>query len=159
MECLRLRSCNMAGKAARLPVHLEIDTGMARQGVAPGEGLQKLLHWLKRQPRLVLDGVMTHFASPEELGRLRLCCSEEVRGGDCGGPEAGFRPGGWVHAGSSSTVDNQDAAANLAWLRSLPGVLGRRSIVRSGIALYGIVCRSSRRTLALRPGFGAGFSL
>ena len=58
--------------------------------------------------------------------------------------EAGFRPS-WVHAGSSSTIDNavdnpvenQGAAGNLAWLRSLAGSVGARAMVRSGIALYG----------------------
>ena len=49
---------------------------------------------------------------------------------------AGLRPD-WVHAGSSSTVDNEDAAANLDWLRSLAASVGARSMVRSGIALYG----------------------
>jgi alanine racemase len=34
-------------------------------------------------------------------------------------------------------LDNQDAAGNLAWLRSLAGSVGARSMARSGIALYG----------------------
>jgi alanine racemase len=138
MECLAAALLQHGGEAARLPVHLEIDTGMARQGVAPGEGLRKLLHWLKRQPRLVLDGVMTHFASPEEAGSPQtLLQRERFEEAIAAVAEAGFRPGGWVHAGSSSTVDNQDAAANLAWLHSLARSLGARSMVRSGIALYG----------------------
>jgi len=125
------------GDAARLPVHLEVDTGMARQGVAPGEGLRALLHWLKRQPQIVLDGVMTHFASPEEAGSpqtlvQRARFAEAIAAVE----EAGLRPA-WVHAGSSSTVDNQDGTANLAWLRSLAARIGARSMVRSGVALYG----------------------
>ena len=51
--------------AQPLAVHLEIDTGMARQGVAPGEELRELLDWLAGQQNLRLDGVMTHFASAE----------------------------------------------------------------------------------------------
>jgi alanine racemase len=142
MECLAAAVLRPGGEAARLPVHLEIDTGMARQGVAPGEGLRTLLHWLKRQPRLVLDGVMTHFASPEEAGSPQtLAQRERFEEAIVAVEEAGFRPGGWVHAGSSSTidnaVDNQGAAGNLAWLRSLARSLGARSMVRSGIALYG----------------------
>ncbi|MCU1252903.1 MAG: Alanine racemase [Edaphobacter sp.] len=138
MEYLAAAVLQHGGDAARLPVHLEIDTGMARQGVAPGEGLRTLLHWLKRQPRLVLDGVMTHFASPEEAGSTQtLVQRRRFEDAIAAVADAGLRPGGWVHAGSSSTVDNQDAAANLAWLHSLAKSVGARSMVRSGIALYG----------------------
>ena len=56
MEWLAAAVQRRGGEAAPLPVHLEIDTGMARQGVAPGEGLRTLLHWLKRQPRLRAGG-------------------------------------------------------------------------------------------------------
>jgi alanine racemase len=137
MEWLAAAVLQHGGDAARLPVHLEIDTGMSRQGVAPGEGLRTLLHWLKRQPRLVLDGVMTHFASPEEAGSPQtLVQRERFEEAIATVAEAGLRPA-WVHAGSSSTVDNQDAAGNLAWLRSLATTIGARSMVRSGIALYG----------------------
>ena len=137
MEWLAAAVVQHGGDAARLPVHLEIDTGMARQGVVPGEGLRTLLHWLKRQPRLGLDGVLTHFASPELAGSPQtLVQRERFEEAIAAVAEAGLRPD-WVHAGSSSTVDNQDAAGNLAWLCSLAGSLGARSMVRSGIALYG----------------------
>jgi alanine racemase len=142
MEWLAAAVGQHGGDAARLPVHLEIDTGMARQGVAPGEGLRMLLHWLKRQPRLLLEGVLTHFASPEEAGSPQtLVQRERFEEAIASVAEAGLRPG-WVHAGSSSTIDNdavdsQDAAGNMAWLRSLAGSVGARSMMRSGIALYG----------------------
>jgi alanine racemase len=137
MEWLAAAVVQHGGDAARPRVHLEIDTGMARQGVAPGEGLRALLHWLKRQPRLVLDGVLTHFASPELAGSPQtLVQRERFEEAIAAVEEAGLRPG-WVHAGSSSTVDNRDSAGNLAWLRSLAGSVGARSMVRSGIALYG----------------------
>jgi alanine racemase len=149
MEWLAAAVAQHGGDSARLPVHLEIDTGMARQGVAPGEGLRTLLHWLKRQPRLMLEGVMTHFASPEEAGSAQtLAQRARFEEAIAAVAEAGLRPA-WVHAGSSSTVDNavdsmvestidnQDAVGNLAWLRSLAAGVGARSMVRSGIALYG----------------------
>ena len=137
MEGLAAAVMRHGGDAARLRVHLEIDTGMARQGVVPGEGLRALLHWLKRQPRLLLDGVLTHFASPEESGSPQtLAQRARFEEAIAAVAEAGLRPG-WVHAGSSSTLDNQDGAGNLAWLRSLAGSVGARSMVRSGIALYG----------------------
>ena len=137
MEGLAAAVVQHGGDAARLPVHLEIDTGMARQGVAPGEGLRTLLHWIKRQPRLLLDGVLTHFASPELAGSPQtLLQRERFEEAIAAVADVGLSPA-WVHAGSSSTVDNQDAAANLAWLHSLAGSVGARSMVRSGIALYG----------------------
>ena len=149
MEWLAAAVVQSGSDAARLPVHLEIDTGMARQGVAPGEGLRALLHWLKRQPRLMLEGVMTHFASPEEAGSAQTLAQRgRFEEAIAAVAEAGLRPA-WVHAGSSSTVDNavdnaadsmvdnRDAVGNLAWLRSLAAGVGARSMVRSGIALYG----------------------
>ncbi len=137
MEWLAAAVLQHGGEAARLRVHLEIDTGMARQGVLPGEGLRALLHWLKRQPRLQLEGVLTHFASPEEAGSSQtLLQRRRFEEAVAVVAEVGLRPA-WVHAGSSSTVDNEDAAANLTWLRSLAASVGARSMVRSGIALYG----------------------
>ena len=40
-------------------VHVEIDTGMSRQGTAPGQEFEELLQWLAGESRLRLDGVMT----------------------------------------------------------------------------------------------------
>ena len=48
-----------------LPVHAEIDTGMARQGVAPGALLDRLLQRFPAGSPLALEGVLTHFASTE----------------------------------------------------------------------------------------------
>ncbi len=141
MEWLAAAVQRRGADAAPLPVHLEIETGMARQGVAPGEGLRSLLHWLKREPRLVLEGVITHFASPEVAGSAQtLAQRKRFEEAIAGVEEAGLRPR-WIHAGSSSTVDNavdnQGAAGTLEWLRSLASSVGARSMVRSGIALYG----------------------
>jgi alanine racemase len=137
MESLAAAVRQEGGDIVPLPVHLEIDTGMARQGIAPGEHLHTLLHWLRRQPLLRLDGVMTHFASAEvaeskqTMAQRRLF--EDAIASVAG---AGLRPA-WVHAGNSSTVDNQCALETLAWLRKLAESVMARSMVRTGIALYG----------------------
>ena len=137
MEWLAAAVHQRGGDAEPLRVHLEIDTGMARQGVAPGEELHTLLHWLKRQPHLRLDGVMTHFASSEVAGSpMTLAQRRRFEEAIAAVASAGLRPS-WVHAGNSSTVDNQGAEENLVWLRSLAAGLGARSMVRAGIALYG----------------------
>ncbi len=137
MESLAASVQRRGGVTAPLPIHLEIDTGMARQGVTLGEELHGLLHWLKRQPHLRLDGVMTHFASAEVAGSPQTVTQMRRFQEAMGAVTAvGLRPS-WVHVGSSSTVDNQGPEQNSAWLRSLASTVGARSMVRPGIALYG----------------------
>jgi alanine racemase len=137
LEALAAAVRQRGGNAVSLPIHLEIDTGMSRQGIAPGEHLHMLLHWLKRQPSLRLDGVMTHFASSEVAGskqtELQRTKFEEAIAAVA---EAGLEPA-WVHAGNSSTLDNQCVEEDLAWLRNLAADVGARPMVRAGIALYG----------------------
>lgn len=115
------------------PVHLEIDTGMSRQGVGP-EGLAKFLDHLKEIRALRLDGVFTHFASPEvldsdqnaqQMARFQQT-AEQIQA-------AGFRPR-WVHAGNSSSVLGQRTAQ---WLAALAAKIGARCMMRPGLALYG----------------------
>jgi alanine racemase len=128
-----------AGRLGMGPVsvHVEIDTGMARQGVTPGKELDALLAWVKEQTTLRMAGVMTHFASSEVAGSAQTALQrrrfEEAI--DAVGA-AGLRPS-CVHAGNSSTVDNHGKEGNLAWLRGLAASVGGRSMVRAGIALYG----------------------
>jgi alanine racemase len=137
MEALAAAVRQRGGNAAPLPVHLEIDTGMARQGITPGEQLHTLLHWLKRQPLLRLDGILTHFASSEVAGSPQtLSQRKQFEDALAAVAEAGLRPA-WVHAGSSSTLDNPNTEDNLPWLRTLATNAGAQSMVRPGIALYG----------------------
>jgi alanine racemase len=137
MEWLAAAVRQRGGDTAPLPVHLEIDTGMARQGVAPGEGLHTLLHWLKRESALQLDGVMTHFASSEVAGSAHtLAQRKRFEEAIAAVAAAGLQPA-WVHAGNSSTIDNQGTEENLVWLHALAANVGARSMVRTGIALYG----------------------
>jgi alanine racemase len=118
-------------------VHVEIDTGMARQGVAPGAELEELLGWVKAQTALRVDGVMTHFASSEVAGSAQTVAQRKKFDEAMGAVgAAGLRPM-WVHAGNSSTLDNQGGEGNVAWLRGLAAGVGAKSMVRTGIALYG----------------------
>ncbi len=127
------------GHITPYPVHLEIDTGMARQGIAPGESLDTLLHWLARQPALRLEGVLTHFASSEAADSSQTAIQRKrFEEAVAAVAATGFEPS-WVHVGSSSTLDNQSSGEdeNLAWLRALAATIGARPMVRPGIALYG----------------------
>ena len=126
-------------KGARLRVHLEIDTGMARQGVRAGAELQAVLEYLSGHASLELDGVMTHFASAEVAGspqtlEQRMRFEQAMREIAA----KGLRPA-WVHAGNSSTIDNSASPQTdmLVWLRQLAEEYGARPMVRPGLGLYG----------------------
>ena len=55
-------------RAASLPLHLEIDTGMSRQG-AGVEALAPLLARFTPESPLKLEGVMTHLFAADEADR------------------------------------------------------------------------------------------
>jgi len=119
---------------AGCPVHVEVDTGMGRQGVLPGEELAALLAPIAAAG-LRLDGIFTHFSSSEEAASpltqtqqlLFEAAVAEVK-------QSGLRPA-WLHAGNSSTVDNP--AQDSPWLADLAAAVGARAMVRTGLALYG----------------------
>jgi alanine racemase len=120
-----------------IPVHLELDTGMARQGVGCATALAHLLDILKTTPQLYLDGVFTHFASTEVAHSGQTLDQERrfeaaVAQIAC----AGLRPR-WVHAGNSSFIDNAEGPGGLPWLRSVAAKLSAQPMVRAGLALYG----------------------
>ncbi len=135
-----------------LALHVEIDTGMARQGARPGQELATLLDALRGTPQLKLDGVMTHFVSAEiaeaELTRLQQQrfeqAVEQFRA-------AGHRPA-WLHAGNTSTLDE---ARLLPWLAAQAKAVGAHLLARTGLALYGYALPleggSPRLAAALTP--------
>ena len=139
---------------AELRAHVEVDTGMGRQGCRPGAVLDAVLDSIG-SAGLVLAGVMTHFCAAEVAG------SEKTREQRRRFEEAiaqirrsELRPQ-WVHAGSSSSVDNP--ADESAWLAEVAKSVGARAMVRCGIALYGYclpidgVGASSKLRSALKP--------
>ena len=119
-----------------VPVHVEIDTGMTRQGVPVGVELEELLTWVQGEPGIRVDGVMTHFASSEVAGSAQTSTQRgRFKRAVQMFAAAGMRPA-WIHVGNSSTIDNE-GVRNVAWLRGVAGIVGARSMVRAGIALYG----------------------
>jgi alanine racemase len=123
--------------AQSIPVHLEIDTGMSRQGVAPGEALAALLRSAglgERESPVWVEGVLTHFSSPgvgsavmeAQMDRFAAAL-EQLR-------EAGVRPQ-VVHAGNSV---NAGEGAGLERLAAMARGTGARLLVRPGLGLYGI---------------------
>ena len=121
-----------ARPGAAMAMHLEVDTGMSRQGVPLAE-LPALLDRLKSFPNLRLDGVMTHFHSPEVLDSPanneqfeRFVTAVDTIFA------RGFRPQ-WIHAGNSTSLmfPGSDAVVKLA------EQYGAKAMMRPGLALYG----------------------
>ena len=122
------------GAGHRLNVHLEIDTGMARQGALPGPELAVILERLAASRWVGCEGVMSHLCSAEVAGsavterqRERLAeALEQVAA-------AGIKPE-FVHLGNSSAVDE---GSTMAWVRETAKKMGAKPMVRTGLAIYG----------------------
>jgi len=117
-----------------LAVHIEVDTGMSRQGVHPGQQLDNLLGDIAAAG-LTVDGLFTHFCEAE-VAHSALTQTQQRRfeAAIAQVRNLGLSPK-WVHAGSSSSVDNP--AQSSPWLVNLAHSVGARAMVRCGCALYG----------------------
>ncbi len=118
------------------PVHLEIDTGMSRQGAFPGQLASLLKHFTPGSP-LRLEGVMTHLYAADEgdgtATRQQFVQMEEALRTVA---MAGFYPD-WLNVGASAAL-----VAGLAEpLGALAARFGMRALIRPGLALYGVVPR------------------
>jgi alanine racemase len=121
-----------------IPVHLEIDTGMSRQGVSL-DGLAAFVARLGVGGPLRFEGLLTHlFAADESDGRateaqmtrldkaLRQVAAAEFAG-------SGLRPE-WLSVGSSAALLNGQAGR----IGALAGRFGMKAMIRPGLALYGV---------------------
>ena len=106
----------------RHPVHLKVDTGMGRLGVAP-EDLPGVVSALKSSPHLLLEGLSTHLASSEILDAPSV--GEQLRSFEEAKRvlrNAGLEPA-LVHvANTGAVISRRETWHNMA---------------RPGIALYG----------------------
>ena len=115
-------------------VHLEIDTGMSRQGVLPGELSQIFARFAPGSP-LRLESVMTHlFAADEADGQItreQLASLDSVL--------ARISSAGlfaeWLSVGASAAL----LAGQAQPIAQLAERHGMRALLRPGLALYGIV--------------------
>jgi alanine racemase len=123
-----------AGRAPRsLPVHLEIDTGMSRQGIACS-GLSSFLARFTPDSPLRLEAVMTHFYAPEVLDspdtaaqiRAFATAVDTIS-------SAGLKPA-LLHAGNSANLLSHHGVEAL---RALAARYQARLMLRPGLALYG----------------------
>ncbi len=127
IEQLRALDQAAAKLFRKAQVHLKIDTGMGRLGIPFGE-IATYLDALKGMLNITLEGVVSHFASADELDEsgqyyTRLQTErftwvlDQVR-------SAGFRPR-YAHIANSAA----------ALLREIPGC----NLVRPGIAMFGAI--------------------
>ncbi len=117
-----------------VPVHAEIDTGMSRQGVAPGPLLDRLLARFHAQSPLRLEGVMTHLASTEIAGDPQNTAQlAAFRHALHQVQSAGLQPV-YVHAGNTSSTDSGLIPQDLPRIAQQ---LGAQAMTRAGLALYG----------------------
>jgi alanine racemase len=123
-----------------LDVHLKVDTGMGRVGVSPAEARAMADVVVQHVPRLRLVGVATHLASADDISDPAT--DDQLTAFDAVLAELPATP--IVHAANS--------AGGLAHPRA------RHSLVRAGIAIYGIspgpgvdhLCRDLRPAMSLR---------
>jgi alanine racemase len=121
-----------------LPVHLEIDTGMSRQGVGL-DAMEPLLARLNAGGPLRLEGVLTHLFAPDETdGRAteaqmaQLDAALEQIGAAGLAGSAGRAE--WLSVGASATLLNGDTGRIAALARHW----GMKAMLRPGLALYGL---------------------
>ncbi len=106
----------------RVPVHVKLDTGMARLGIQL-EDLSEVVDRIRREPLLDWAGLMTHLAEADDAASTETSrqrdrfqrALDQVR-------SAGFDPG-WIHADPSAAV--------------LRGPTPFSTAVRPGLMLYG----------------------
>ncbi len=125
---------------AALPVHLEIDTGMSRQGVSLDD-LPSLLARYTSSGTLRLEAVMTHLyasdeangeTTPTQLARLEQALSVIQVGLPATAPQPEF-----LSAGASAAL----LGGEFQEIRALASRFKLRTLLRLGLALYGVVPR------------------
>ncbi len=120
--------------AGSLPVHLEIDTGMSRQG-AGVNGIGSVLARFAPESPLKLEGVMTHlFAADEADGRITKVQLRRFHDALESVEAAGLYPD-WLNVGSSAAL----LAGQAGEIEALANRHGMKAMVRPGLALYGLI--------------------
>jgi alanine racemase len=127
------RAGSVAVPLEPVAVHLEIDTGMSRQGARPDE-LAPLLARFGAGSPLRLEAVMTHLfaadeadgrVTTEQLGRLDEAL-DRIQ-------SAGLYPE-WLNVGNSAAL----LAGDVARIAALAARRGMKAMLRPGLALYGL---------------------
>ena len=119
-----------------LPVHVEIDTGMSRQGVRT-DGLPALLAHFAPDSPLRLEGIMTHLYAADETNRVATHAQlGKLQEAQAHVEAAGLYPD-WLNVGNSAALISgvRDEIVALASRH------GMKLMIRPGLALYGLAPR------------------
>ena len=126
-EHLQAYAAAAVAAGTRVPFHLEIDTGVGRTGILPGE-LSATLALLRSLPALELEGVLSHFASSDAQDREGTRAQAAAFRALLQQVEAaGFSP-------RFRHVSNTAAVLDLQELQEVAGL----NLVRPGLMLYGL---------------------
>lgn len=136
------------GAARSLPVHVQIDTGLTRAGIAaldaPG-----VIAAIEARAELSLEGIYSHFSHGDEPGHITIV-QQIDRLWSIAGPAKVRRPELLVHvqnSGGAWHVSSQkDSTAT-----SQPSELATFSLARVGIGLYGLQPSTADPIPGLRP--------
>ncbi|MEO6192783.1 MAG: alanine racemase [Thermoanaerobaculia bacterium] len=112
-----------AGQREPQPVHLKVDTGMSRLGVAMDE-VPRALAILRGSPGLRLAGLLSHFGDADDLGSPRNPAQEERFAAVLALLEPGERDGILIHMANSAAALHRPES--------------RFALVRIGISIYGL---------------------
>ena len=134
----------------RVRVHVEVDTGMSRQGVPPGDPLLQLAKVIAAAGNVLCEGVMTHLCCAEVAGAgLTEDALKRFDGVFRTMQEANVQLPDFKHVANTSAVDEGTVAAQ----RDAITRERARRMVRTGIALYGycLEMEGAVHEAALRP--------
>jgi alanine racemase len=128
-----------AGKLGEtVAVHVEVDSGMTRQGVRPGPELVAVVRAIEAAAAVRLHGVMTHFASAEVAGSTQTVAQKRRFEAALAEVAAAGASPAWVSVGNTSGADLvEDPEDLMAWVARLAAEMGARAMVRAGLGLYG----------------------
>ena len=123
----------LGAQPGSVPIHLEIDTGMSRQGASLSDLSSVLPRFLPGSP-LRLEGVMTHlFAADEadgEITQAQLAKLDDALGRIS---SAGLFAE-WLNVGNSAAL----LAGQAQTIADLAARHGMKALLRPGLALYGL---------------------
>ena len=129
---------------ASVPVHLEIDTGMSRQGAAPAS-LAALFPRLAPVSPLRLEAVMTHLFAADEADREVTTAQLALLDATLGRIAAAGLFAEWLNVGNSAAL----VAGQARTIADLAATHGMKALLRPGLAIYGVVP-------AFQPAFEVG---
>jgi alanine racemase len=128
-----LEGAARAAGVGSVPVHLEIDTGMSRQGVSL-DGLAAVLARFGAGSTLRLEGVLTHlYAADETDGRATDAQMARLDEALARIAAVGLSAE-WVSVGASAALLNGETGR----IGDLAKKWGMKAMLRPGLALYGV---------------------